>query len=807
MKKFIHLAFGAALLLLLQTAASGQNFNLELRSTMDFPGQRLANIGGWTAPDGREYALVGASEGLVIVEVTNPDAPVQIVQIPGPSNNWKEIKTYKHYAYVTSEGGGGVQIVDLSALPSPALNYHHYEPVLDDNGQAKQLFSIHALHIDTTQGFLYVYGAGAAGVGRIFEGGAIVFDLNDDPFNPTYAGNFVLPGASGNGAYVHDGYVDNDTLYAGHIYAGLLSIVDMTDKANPVVLGSVQTPGHFTHNAWLTDDRTHVLTTDESFPSFVTAYDVTDPSDPQEVDRISTNDGFGSIGHNVHVIDDWAVTSWYIDGVVIIDAHKPDNLVITGRYDTYAGGGSFNGNWGAFPYFPSGTIVATNIDPARLFVFTPEYVRAAYVEGKVVINNPCSGEQLTDLSVTVTGGVPQAVAADGTFKTGTVVSGAVELTVSAPGFIPQTVPVTVTPGEVTVVDLALEAGPFITAPVTVTDTAAAPIANATLQLIGPTGSTTVQTDASGVFTFNCLPAGTYRVAGWGFLPETVLIMPDATSAAVTLEPGYYDDFEFDLGWESVDAAETGEWQLVVPTGTEGPQGLIAPGDDAANDNNGQAYVTENGEGTPSEFDVDNGQVTLISPSMDLSGADDAIVTFQYWFFNGGGNGTPNDQFEVRANNGLTTVTIFTETVSANNWRESGEINLADFLALTDDVRLEFITADQPQPDGHLVEAGVDVVSITPVITSGAGTPIDAAATLQAAPNPSTTHFSLDYSWKNAGGDAALEVRNIVGQVVYAQALTADSGRVLLGQSWPAGVYLAVLRSAKGQSAVVKLVKE
>ncbi|MDX1913736.1 MAG: hypothetical protein SFV22_19730, partial [Saprospiraceae bacterium] len=95
-----------------------QNYNITFRSKLSFPGQTVANMCGWASPTGQEYALVGASKGMVIVDVTDPDNPVQIVQIPGPDDFWKEIKTYSHYAYIVTEGGEGVQIVDLSALPS-----------------------------------------------------------------------------------------------------------------------------------------------------------------------------------------------------------------------------------------------------------------------------------------------------------------------------------------------------------------------------------------------------------------------------------------------------------------------------------------------------------------------------------------------------------------------------------------------------------------------------------------------------------------------------------------------------------------
>ncbi len=92
MKKLLQFSLVAALSAQAYSLFA-QDYNIQLRSTMDFPGQTLGNICGYAA-NGREYALIGGSKGLIIVEVTNPDNPVQIVQIPGPDNLWKEIKTY-----------------------------------------------------------------------------------------------------------------------------------------------------------------------------------------------------------------------------------------------------------------------------------------------------------------------------------------------------------------------------------------------------------------------------------------------------------------------------------------------------------------------------------------------------------------------------------------------------------------------------------------------------------------------------------------------------------------------------------------
>ena len=85
-------------------SVQSQNLNVKFRSKLSYGSQSCSNICGFVDATGREYALMGAEKGLSIVDVTNPDSPVQIIQIPGPTSNWREIKVRGSYAYVTTEG-------------------------------------------------------------------------------------------------------------------------------------------------------------------------------------------------------------------------------------------------------------------------------------------------------------------------------------------------------------------------------------------------------------------------------------------------------------------------------------------------------------------------------------------------------------------------------------------------------------------------------------------------------------------------------------------------------------------------------
>jgi choice-of-anchor B domain-containing protein len=805
MKYFVKLSFSAILFLFAHTAHSQlQNINMQLRSTMSFPGQTLANICGYWQ-NGQEYALLGGSNGMIIVDITNPASPQQIVQIPSPEGSpnegslWKEIKVYKQYAYLVTEAGGGIQIIDMSNLPSPSLNHHLYT---GDGAAADKLDKIHALHIDVTKGFLYTYG------GNWSPGGAKVFDLNQDPYNPTYVGRFEQLG------YIHDGYVDNDTLYACHIEAGIMSIVDMTDKSNPEVLGTVETPGKFAHNSWITSDRKHVLTTDEKAPSFLTAYDVSDPSDIRELDRLSPNNGVGTYVHNTHIHNDYAVTSWYTSGVLIVDAHRPQNLVTVAQYDTYAGNNlKFDGCWGAFPYFPSGTIIASDIEPGELTVLTPSYKRACYFEGKII--NACNGLPLLGATVKINGGTnPQKIVTtrvDGIFRTGQVTPGNFTATISAPGFPDKTVNITLATGQVTEMDIVMDAGQVFNVAGTVTDAiSGAPVPGVEVTLSSSLNTFAVTTNALGQFAKDCLPADNYTATAgkWGYLVGSVNVTP-GTPVMLQLAPGYYDDFETDLGWTTSGAASAGDWERGKPEGSYLPGGIVVnPDNDVDLDDNDQCYMTANGGGAAGDNDVDNGFVSLISPVMKLSGYSDAIMSFYYWFFNVNTLGNPaNDRMEVNILKGNQTINVLTldPSDSQSAWQFSGDIHLKDYAApLTDNIRIEFKVTDINP--GNWLEGALDIFRVVPG-TVGTHTATDDSALMLVAPNPSNGAFNLRYSWENASELPTLQVCNLLGQVVHQESLSAKSEEAQFGQNLTPGVYFATLISGGQRTQTIKLVKQ
>lgn len=767
-------------------------------------GQTLANICGYTAPNGNEYALLGAANGMIIVDVTNPSNVQQIVQIPMVSSLWKEIKVYQHYAYVTTEGtNGALQIVDLAAIPATNASAYTYHTYHGDGAINNQLSTVHALHIDTTKGYCYLFGS------NLFNGGAIFLNLNVDPYNPTYAGKYDANG------YVHDGYVDNDTLYAGHIYAGMFAMVDCTNKSNPVVLATQTTPTAFTHNTWLSADRHYLFTTDENTNSFLAAYDVSDPSNIQETDRIqSWNPNSGSIVHNTHVVgQNWAVTSWYKDGFVITDITRPHNLVNVGWYDTFNGSGNgFQGDWGVFPYFPSGTIVVSNIDEG-LFVFSPTYVRACYIEGNCY--DSLCGTPLQGVTVTVsTVNLTETTNLSGDFATGTPTPGTYTVTFSKPGYNTVTYNnVVFAPGQVNTFNVGMFSPGAFTLNGHVEDAATTTsMVNVAVQVSNANSSFLFGSDVNGDFSTCTIVPGTYDVvsAAWGY--KTVCrqdnLSPSTGILNLQLDSGYEDEFTFDLGWTVSGNATTGIWERGEPIGTTyNTPNDANPDVDDSNDCTDKCFVTGNGGGTPSQDDVDNGNTILTSPQMDLSTYGDAWVHYSRWFFNSGGSGNPNDSMYIRISNGITTVTL--EKIGPNSpgnssWQRRS-YRLQNYITLTNNMHM-IIEVRDFNP-GHLVEGAFDNFIVADSNALSVQTPVAVAGGMNVYPNPfnGTTQVNYNIAPEQAGS-AVMEIVDISGRVIATSGLNSASGTLTIGESLAEGVYLVRIIGSGAVIAQQRIVK-
>ena len=415
--------------------------NLVQLSNVPFPGQRVAGVWHYTDSLNHEYALVGTENGLSIVDVTDPFSPLFILQVPGISNKWHEIKTWSHYAYVTTEGTDtlgiqdGLQIIDLRYLPDSAPA-HYWQ---GDGSIAGRLHRAHTLTV--ANGFVYINGH------NIFSlhSGVIIADLID-PWNPHFVG-------ADTSNYCHDSFVRGDTLWASEIWAGQFAVYNISNRSAPVLNATEHTPAQFNHNAWLSDNSRVLFTTDERNHAKLASFDVTDLSNIELLGTYAVthvvDSGNWDAVHNVRVLNDFLINACYGSQITLVDAAYPDNLVEVGNFPIPA-----TLAWDADPFLPSGNILATGLT-AGLYVLSPTYVRACYLEGNVT--DSVTGSFLNNVTVQILSTTAFSTSnASGEYKTGYVSSGNYTIKFSKTGYYSKIISaVTLSNGVITVVDAQL----------------------------------------------------------------------------------------------------------------------------------------------------------------------------------------------------------------------------------------------------------------------------------------------------------------------------------------------------------------
>jgi choice-of-anchor B domain-containing protein len=350
-----------------------------------------SDIWGWTDPvTGHEWAILGRSNGTSFVDITDPANPVYVANLLTHSgtSSWREIKTYGNYVYIVSDvnGAHGLQIFDLTrlrAITTPPRTFTAAEA----DGHYAGFDRCHDVAIDTDSGFLYCVGT------ETFSGGLHILSLAN-PTNPTFVGSFAANG------YIHDTqcvvYHGPDVAHQGQQIcfaansqtsggSGVdrLAIIDVTNKSAPTVIAQPTYAGSaFIHQGWLTEDHRYFLVDDEldeqGFGHNTKTYmwDLADLDAPVLI-------GFHlgpttAIDHNQFIKGHYSYQADYTAGLRILDVATvgAGTLTEVAAFDIVPANdtASFNGSWGVYPFFASGTVIVSGISGAQtggLFVLRP----------------------------------------------------------------------------------------------------------------------------------------------------------------------------------------------------------------------------------------------------------------------------------------------------------------------------------------------------------------------------------------------------------------------------------------------------
>lgn len=343
-------------------------------------------IWGWTdrtAPGGpREYALFGLSNGTSFVDITNPFAPVYVGRLPTVTGTsvWRELQTRGDYAFVVSDvnANHGMQIMDLKKLRNYSgtpITFSHDAHYVSGS-QSGAFSNAHTIQINEATPFAYVFGSST------HNGGVHVVDISN-PLNPTFVTGFSSVG------YVHDGqsviYNGPDVAHRGKeiLFAAnskssantnddAVQILDVSNKAAITILGSrSHDNARYIHQGRLTEDHRYFLVDDELdevYDQSITkthVYDVSDLDNPIYKGGWEHTNQNKIIDHNLFIKGNLVFSSNYTRGLRVLNI---DDLGATGGpqmrelawFDTYPADDaekSFNGQWGNYPFFDSGSII------------------------------------------------------------------------------------------------------------------------------------------------------------------------------------------------------------------------------------------------------------------------------------------------------------------------------------------------------------------------------------------------------------------------------------------------------------------
>ncbi len=756
MRKLFTSVLAGVVLATVASAQPSRSYNTELFGQLDPEQQsneRYSALTGWTAPNGREYALLGGPEGTHIIDITV--APIkQVSFIPGPHSGWREMKSFRSYGYVVSEGGHGLQIIDLSELPARATL------VREDTTFFR------TAHTITQEGnYIYVHGTNIdAGA----NGGTMIFDVATDPLHPALLGKWT-------GRYVHDGTIRNDTLYASAINNGQLDIVYLgKDRAHPSFVTSITYPGAGTHNSDLTPDGSYLMTTDEinSTPKTLKVWDVRDREDIAKVADWTPVPG--EIIHNIHMKGSIAYIAWYSAGTRIVDMSNPLEPAELGYFDTYNGAANdYVGNWDVYPYFPSGKIIASDMQTG-LYVFTFNNAQRGNVHGRIL--DAVTGLPLPGATVRLPG-VNRTIVSDAQGRYS--FSGAtdtLEFSASALDYITGNGSLMLSGGEGTSRDILLTPLPLVTLNLVAVDAGTSADIGAFSYRVVERGSLAGRVD-NGTQTLTLPQDSTYHVyvGAWGYKPLLVELHNITGELRVPLQRGYVDEVELDLGWSLTapgDNAASGAWVRGVPVETFSGGVVYQPGEDhTPGDWDNMAFISgiANSDQGIGANDIDDGTTTLTSPPMDLASYGDPYISGWIWYSRDGNVTAIDDTLDILASgdNGANWSTLARITASTpRTWRHVS-FRLKDHLTPGAATLFRVVASDRGTPS--LVEAGFDDFSVVDsAALSSVPSPSGDAAMLGSTilrPNPFADQATLTVELGAAQHNARLELFDLRGERV------------------------------------------
>ncbi len=272
--------------------------------------------------------VVGWTDGLRIVDLEDPSAPSDLGHLPPryPDDElYNDVKIYQAdgavFAFLASSLRG-VVVADVTDPTAPVeVTVFPVPPA------GVPALNVHTLFIEGDR--LYVPGAGLQ-----------IFDVSD-PAAPELLGAFIHPSVGTLGGFVHDLSVRDEVVYLNYWNLGM-QVVDAADPAAPSAIGGFDDyPRRTSHSNWVTEagGRLVAVHGDEDFDAHVRVVDVDPASETafQEIGSFQTRPQVSV--HNIMAVGERALVTYYQDGLRVLDLADPTAPVEIAHYASWPGTG------------------------------------------------------------------------------------------------------------------------------------------------------------------------------------------------------------------------------------------------------------------------------------------------------------------------------------------------------------------------------------------------------------------------------------------------------------------------------------
>lgn len=336
---------------------------------------------------GKEYGIIGSTEGAHFFELTEVDSFKFIDFVPGRFVSSqainREYKHYKNYVYaICDDGPSSLQIIDVSYLPDSVHLVSDFR---------NELFGkSHNLFVDSTNALLYL--CKVKPVVNGIEGSMVALRVYSliDPTNP-----ILVWESSTEIQDVHDLYVRNNIAILNCGYDGI-RVYDFTNPHSPIYLNNLtvyQEQG-YNHQGWLSPNGKTYVFADETPGMRVKKATITSDYSIDIVSVFGTpNKPYNKTAHNIHCTDELAFIAYYNDGLRIYDLRLNPPREIA-AYDTYMDNSITNnfsmwGAWGIHALLPSGRILISDRNSGfYLFDFDRDFFLNQADAGVEIYPNP-----------------------------------------------------------------------------------------------------------------------------------------------------------------------------------------------------------------------------------------------------------------------------------------------------------------------------------------------------------------------------------------------------------------------------------